>query len=301
MTLEQLKMLTMVADMGGLKAASTALHKTQPAISQGIKQLESQLNLVLFSRKGYRLELTEAGRQIYFRSQRLLNELKEIEQLALHLAQGIEASVTLALEGSFDLSRALPILECTQKKYPDTSIIIRQEYMSGALEALLQKKVDLAITHSTPYMLEAEDIEGVKLYEGNLVYVASPLLLKRYPKLKNVEQLRYEYQIVLQDSGQATQGKEMGVQDGQRRWYVNDFSSKKTLILSGMGWGRLPDYLIKNELKKNTLKKLVLEGIQNELKGEYFAIRRKGVKGPVARTLWEEFSQLQEESLPVNR
>ncbi len=301
MTLEQLKMLTMVADMGGLKAASAALHKTQPAISQGIKQLESQLSLVLFSRKGYRLELTDAGKQIYFRAQRLLNELNEIEQLALHLAQGIEASVTLALEASFDLSRVLPILERTQKKYPDTSIIIRQEYMSGALEALLQKKVELAITHSSPYMLEAEDIEGVKLYEGNLVYVASPLLLQRYSKLKNVEQLRYEYQIVLQDSGQATQGKEMGVQDGQRRWYVNDFSSKKTLILSGMGWGRLPDYLIKDELEKNTLKKLSLEDINNELKGDYFAIKRKGVMGPVAQTLWEQLSHLQEENLPENR
>ena len=59
MTLEQLKMLKQVAELGSLKSASATLFKTQPAISQGIKQLEAQLGLQLFNRQGYRLSLTE--------------------------------------------------------------------------------------------------------------------------------------------------------------------------------------------------------------------------------------------------
>ena len=55
MTLEQLKMLKHVAELGSLKNASEKLFKTQPAISQGIKQLEAQLGLQLFNREGYRL------------------------------------------------------------------------------------------------------------------------------------------------------------------------------------------------------------------------------------------------------
>ena len=56
MKLEQLSMFVTVAQVGSLSEASALLHKTQPAISQGIKQLENTLNFALFSRNGYRLD-----------------------------------------------------------------------------------------------------------------------------------------------------------------------------------------------------------------------------------------------------
>lgn len=293
MTLEQLRMLKMVAELGSLKEASQVLHKTQPAISQGIKQLESQLKIELFSRQGYRLTLTEAGQHIYVRALRLLNEASEIEQLSSHLARGVEASVTLALEAGFDLSRLLPILENAQQAFPDTSIIIRQEYMSGAREAVLQQKSDLAISHCHQYILESEEITGNKICQGILVNVAAPRLLARHPNLKDVSELRHEYQIVVQDSGQATRGKEFGVQQGQRRWYVNDYHSKKALILSGMGWGKLPDHLIKDELKQKRLNKVIVTGVQNEVIGDYYVLKHKNtVMGPVATALWQDLSLL---------
>ena len=77
MTLEQLKMLKLVAEQGSLKSASEALYKTQPAISQGIKQLESQLGLQLFDRDGYRLVLTIEGEQIYSPAVQLLDKASE--------------------------------------------------------------------------------------------------------------------------------------------------------------------------------------------------------------------------------
>ncbi len=293
MTLDQLKMLKLVAELGTLKAASDVLFKSQPAISQGLKQLETQLGVRLFSRQGYRLELTDQGRQIYLRTLRLLNEASEIQQLSAHLAKGVEASVTLAFEASFDLTRVLPMLEVTQGEFPDTSIILKQEYMSGAFEAVLQGAAELAIIASSHYFIEAEAIESIRLYRGALVSVAAPRLLTRHPNLIGVEELRNEYQIVVQDSGQATKGKEMGVQQGQRRWYVNDFSTKKTLILSGMGWGKLPDNLIADELTSGMLCRLQLNDVLNEIEVDYFAIKEKNkILGPVATRLWEHFLSL---------
>jgi len=283
----------MVAQHGTLKGASQALFKTQPAISQGLKQLESQLGLELFSRQGYRLALTQAGRQIHLRAQRLLSEADEIQQLSAHLARGMEASVTLAFDASFDLTRILPILEMTQQEFPDTAIILKQEHMSGAFEAVLNDNADLAITPSNSYFMESEAVQGVKLYQGALISVAAPRLLKRHPKLTRVDELRNEYQIVVQDSGQASKGKEMGVQQGQRRWYVNDYSTKKTLTLSGMGWGKLPDNLIADELANGSLCKLQLEGVINEVSVDYYAVKQESkILGPVASKLWESLSLL---------
>jgi len=291
MTLEQLRMLVTVAELGSLKDASEKLFKTQPAISQGLKQLETQLALQLFNRQGYRLVLTDNGKQIYQHAQRLMNEAKQIKQLASFLAVGNEAAVTLAIEASYELKRILPVLESIRDDFPHTQIILKQEYINGALEAVKSEQADLALTTIDLFALQSGDYEAKKLYQGGLYNVASPALIKRHPALKSVEALKDEYQIVVQDSGQNSQGINYSVQTGQRCWYVNDFNTKKTLIMSGMGWGRLPKYMIENELKSKELIALKLNDVETYLALNYQVIKLKSrLLGPVASRLWQNMS-----------
>jgi len=288
MTLEQLKMLKQVAELGSLKSASAKLFKTQPAISQGIKQLEAQLGLQLFNRQGYRLSLTSNGKQIYQHALRLLNEAEAIKQLATFLTAGNEASITIAIEASYDLKKILPVLEMTQSEFPHTQIILKQEYINGALEAVKSGQADLALTTIDNLALQSGQFEANKLYQGYLCNVAAPRFVERHPKLKSVSELKDEYQIVVQDSGQSSQGVNYSVQTGQRCWYVNDFSTKKTLIMSGIGWGRLPDYMIKDELEQHTLSALTMEDFSTEIALNYQAIKLKSnLLGPVAEKLWQ--------------
>lgn len=288
MTLDQLMMFKIVAEAGSLRAASERLHKTQPAISQGIKQLEAQLDLVLFNRDGYRLALTDQGKKIFQHALRLLNEAAEIKQVAKHLAHGNEASITLAFEASFDLTRVLPILELTQNEFPNTQIVLKQEYITGAIEALENGNADIVISPVDVARTQASQLEMVLLHYGKLTDVASPRLLLRHPDLTFSSELLNEYQIVVQDTGTGTGKFEFGVQDGQRRWYVNDFNTKKMLILSGMGWGKLPDYLIAQEIESGALKRFKLQDKQNEIALNYYAIKAKNnLLGPVATKLWK--------------
>jgi len=292
MTLEQLNMLKLVAEQGSLKKASELLHKTQPAISQGIKQLELQLNIELFNRQGYRLVLTPAGQQIYNHALRLLNEATEIKALSNHLNSGHEASITIAIEAAYDLNKIIPLLEKTQNQFPRTQIIIRQEYISGAFEALTNEQADIAITPVGMLDLEAENLEGYFLYQGSLINVAAPKLLKRHPDISTVKDLQNEYQIVVQDSGQRSKGINYSVQSGQRCWYVNDFNTKKTLVLSGMGWGRLPDSHIKNELANGSLQTIALTDFEQSAELKYYALKLKNnYLGPVANAFWDSLKE----------
>ncbi len=293
MTLEQLKMLIKVAELGSLKAASESLFKTQPAISQGIKQLEAQLGLQLFNRQGYRLSLTDNGRQIYQHALKLLNEADQIKQLASFLMVGNEAKVTIAIEASYDLKRILPVLEMTQNEFPHTQIILRQEYINGAIEAVQSEQADLALTTIDNLALQSGKYDANKLYQGDLCNVAAPKFLQRHPKLTLVTELKDEYQIVVQDSGQSSQGISYSVQTGQRCWYVNDFSTKKTLIMSGIGWGRLPDFMIKDELQSKTLIAIKLEDFDTYVALNYQAIKLKTrLLGPVASKLWQNLESI---------
>ena len=291
MTIDQLIMFKTVAESGSLRAASELLHKTQPAISQGIRQLESQLAVTLFNRDGYRLALTAEGKQIFQHAQRLLNEAAEIKQVAQHLSGGNEATITLAFEAAFDLSRILPVLEITQNEFPNTQIIIKQEYLTGAIEALDLGNADIVISAAEILQLQSGQLELCLLHKGALIDVASPMLILRHPDLRLSSELRNEYQIVVQDSGSGTRNIELGVQDGQRRWYVNDISTKKMLIQSGMGWGKLPDYLIEQDVESGSLVKLQLSDKQTHIELNYYAMKsKKHLLGPVASKLWKNLS-----------
>jgi DNA-binding transcriptional LysR family regulator len=63
-SLDQLRVLAVVAETGSFSAAARRLHRTQSVISYTIAQLEAQLGLSLFERGGHRPALTEAGRTV---------------------------------------------------------------------------------------------------------------------------------------------------------------------------------------------------------------------------------------------
>jgi len=288
MTLEQLRMLKTLTEKGTLKQTSETLFKSQSAISQGIKQLESQLGVTLFSRDNYRLALTAEGRHIYQHAVRVLNEISEIEQISHHFAKGNEESVTLALEASFDLESILPTLEITQREFPDTQIIIQQEYLTGAYEAVKSSGADISISPYSSLLMSQDTFEKQFLYQGRRINVASTKLLMRHPDLSNINQLRSEFQILIKDSGLGTKGKDLGVQLGQRRWYVNDFETKRLLIKNGLGWGSLPEHVVRQDLEKGDLQSFKLMDSDIDLHVNYFAMKLQlKILGPVGRNLWE--------------
>ena len=61
MLLRQLSYFIAVAEHCGFSRAAAALHVSQPALSQQIRQLEAMLEVQLFDRSGRRIRLTDAG------------------------------------------------------------------------------------------------------------------------------------------------------------------------------------------------------------------------------------------------
>lgn len=293
MTLEQLRMLKMIAEEGTLKAAGERMFKTQAAISQGVKQLEAQLGVQLFDRNGYRLVLTAYGERIYQKAKILLAQAKEIEQISHHFASGNEARITLAFEANFDLIKVLSVLEMMQNKFPNTEIIIQQEYITGTYDALERDEADVILSMADGRMLDNAALDCAPLYRGCLQNVAAPRLLQRHPNLKHVRELQHEYQIIVKDSGTGSKGLNFGVQDGQRRWYVNDLGTKKTLIMNGMGWGKLPEYMLSTDLENEQLVALDVEGTRNKIDVNYYVVKKRNhLLGPVGAELWTSLKSL---------
>ena len=104
-TLDQLRVLAVVADEGSFSAAARVLGRAQSVISYTVGQLEAQLGLALFERGGRAPVLTEAGRALVADARRVGGLVQELRARALALRQGTEAEVSLAVDVMFPVSR----------------------------------------------------------------------------------------------------------------------------------------------------------------------------------------------------
>ena len=77
--LEGLAIFAKVADLRTIAAAAADLGLSSPTVSKALTRLEKRLGARLFNRTSRRLALTEAGRQLAARAQRLVSDAEAAE------------------------------------------------------------------------------------------------------------------------------------------------------------------------------------------------------------------------------
>jgi DNA-binding transcriptional LysR family regulator len=286
MTLEQLKVLVKIAETGSLLAAAAALHRSQPTVTVAVRKLEEELRVPLLDREQYRATLTAEGRLLCQQAQLILKHAADFSTLAGHLATGHEPELHVAIEASCPLPLLLQILRDSERNYPQTAFNLQMENIRGALDKLLNAEVNLAIS---PWFEDHQQLESLPLCETRLLTVAAPGYCPS-PAL-NLETMRQLVQVVVRDSSQRSYPQQsFGILDGGRHWKVNDHPTKKLLILAGLGWGRLHQHLIVDELADGRLLSLAIDNYPCVLDIEIRAVRRLGEPvGPVAAALWQDF------------
>lgn len=289
MTLEQLKVLVKIAETGSLLAAAAALHRTQPTVTVAIRKLEEELQVSLLDRQQYRATLTAEGRLLCQQAQIVLKHLADFSTLAEHLASGHEAALSVAIEASCPLPLLLQILRDSERNYPQTAFNLQMENIRGALDKLLNGEVNLAIS---PWFEDHQQLESLPLCETRLLTVAAPGYCPSAPL--SLETMRQLVQVVVRDSSQRSYPQHsFGTLAAGRHWTVNDHPTKKQLILAGLGWGRLHQHLIVDELADGRLLPLPIDNYPCVLDIEIRAVRRRGEPvGPVAAALWQDFKKL---------
>lgn len=96
MELRLLRYFLAVAREGSITRAAEVLHITQPTLSRQLAQLERELDTVLFSRAGRRLELTDQGLLLRRRAEEIL-ELADKTERELSQAAGTELEGTVSI------------------------------------------------------------------------------------------------------------------------------------------------------------------------------------------------------------
>lgn len=95
-TIRQIEAFLKVAEHGSFTRAAERLHVAQPALSQHVRDLESELGIRLFDRTTRRVELTEGGREFRNTAAKIVEDLELAARHAHELATRKRGKVAIA-------------------------------------------------------------------------------------------------------------------------------------------------------------------------------------------------------------
>ncbi len=282
--LHDLRCFDAVADGGSFQAAAQALHRTHPSVFAAVARLEGQLGLTLLDRSGYRVSLTDEGRLFHARAQLAIREFEHLRTYAGQLASGEETVLRVVLGDVCPRPGILGLLSRFFAERPRTRLHLDYEAIGGPIERLMDGEADLVFHRANP---SDPHLERIDLCEVTFVPVVAPGFLP-FEAGSDVtpEAMRPFTQCVIRDTARRPSSENFFVIDGAHSCSVPDHMMKKELILHGLAWGHLPEWLIDDDLREGRLMSIAGRHIPGRVETVAAVRRRDKPHGPVVDALW---------------
>ena len=146
--LELYRVFYVVAKCGSLTKAAEELYISQPAVSQAIKQLETQLGGKLFNRTHKGMELTETGgKQIFDTVEKALKLFDEAESKYVELKDTATGIVRICASDTVSTHFLLPYIKEYHQKYPNVNLVLQNCTSSETIELLKAGKGDIGFVN----------------------------------------------------------------------------------------------------------------------------------------------------------
>ena len=163
-SIRQLNAFIKVADNGSFTRASDQMYLTQSAVSGLIKELESNLGVVLFDRTTRQLSLSVVGHHLLPQARRILNEMQLFENEASSLTSLAQGNVRLAVS-QFAASSMPAVIAQFSKHYPDISVSLLDCSAENLLKHIQDIEVDLGVGTELGFIDTEDDIKADLLYQ----------------------------------------------------------------------------------------------------------------------------------------
>ena len=144
-TLDQMRVLIAVAEVGSFSAAARWLGRVQSAVSQAMQTLEENLQLTLFDRSGKTPTLTDAGRMVLSDARQVVQRAEALRTHAEDVAGGIEPELAVAVDPFFPTDILMGSLRALQHAFPALPVTLLTEGLGATEQRLRDRQAHFAI------------------------------------------------------------------------------------------------------------------------------------------------------------
>ena len=165
MLVRPIQYLKAVADHGSFTRAAAALHVSQPALSQQIRELEERMGVQLLDRSGRTVRPTDVGETYLRHVRRALDEL-EVGDRAIRDVQDLSSgALRIGFTPSFAIYLLGPLIRRYRDRFPGIVLTITEMAQEEMELALSADALDVGLAFSD---VLAEDVEWLPLHTERL-------------------------------------------------------------------------------------------------------------------------------------
>lgn len=238
-----------VSNLQSFSQAADYLYLTQSAVSKRIQQLEQHLNTKLFDRHNRTVSLTEAGRILLPKAQKILDLISDTEVAIQKHDTEVAGTLSLATSHHIGLHRLPSVVREFTANYPAVNLDLSFVGSEKAAKAILQRQVELALTT----LDDDDDLSqvGLKcepLWQDEMVCVCAnnhPLAQKPNLTLEDLSQapaiLPEPDTITFQLVERIFQQQGLSLHAPMPTNYLETI---KMMVTVGMGWSMLPKSML---------------------------------------------------------
>jgi DNA-binding transcriptional LysR family regulator len=254
-SIDQILVLLAVEEEGSFTAAAKRLGRATSAISYAIDTLEQQLGLPLFDRGTTRKpKLTREGEAVVSEAKAVAFSVETLRARVRGFLDNLEPEVSLVVDSLLPLDRLTRLLRDFNARFPTVPVRLLIETLGGVERGVRDGHARIGVGsqfHMTMTGFHRVDIEAVRM-----IPVAAPNHpLARAPGAAPREASDY-IQLILSERP-AADGRDFGVVS-LNSWRIGDIAAKHALLLAGLGWGGMPEPVVRADIEAKRLVKLNL-------------------------------------------
>lgn len=283
MTLDELETFVCIAEVGGFTEAARKLHRSQPAVSRRIRELEHGLGAELFTRIGRGVALTDAGRALLPHAEAALAAVRDGERAVRDRANGPQ-TLRLALVGTLADSHIVDALRAFTAQFAQVSVDLRTA-TSRVVSALVRSgEADLGVRyHPDPDpALESVPLGAERLYV--VVPAGHRISADQLPDLRPLHQETW-LGFPAERGGRGSrhlleqQLTTFGLTDPAITT-IDSLTAQKRLVEAGLGVALMPVSSVREELRLGSLRLIDVPRMDARL--PVVAVRRAdGYRSPI--------------------
>ncbi|MEW5756793.1 MAG: LysR family transcriptional regulator [Pseudomonadota bacterium] len=239
-----------VAETGSFSRAAERLFLSQPAVSKRVSALEEELEAKLFDRIGHQIFLTEAGRALLPRAQRILAELDNSLRQIRNLSGQVSGRLSIGTSHHIGLHRLPPVLREYSARYPEVELDLHFMDSEAILAAVGGGQLEFGVI-TLPLQLP-QQLEAQSVWRDPLCFVCSAQHPLAQRKRITPQQLG-EHPAILPTADTTTyqilaaelQKHQCAIRRGMT---TNNLETIRMLVSIGLGWSLLPSGMLGADL-----------------------------------------------------
>ncbi|PSL22153.1 LysR substrate-binding domain-containing protein [Shimia abyssi] len=200
MRYSQLKAFHHVALLGGFSRAAEALFLTQPAISEQVRKLEQEHDVLLFHRERKRVRLTEAGEQLFVMTKQFFEVETRIEEYISEKGAAIEGELRVMVDSAHHITE---ILARYRRRYPNVTVSLRTGNTDRIMDDLRAYNCEIGVVGSLP---SRQDTTVLDLGESEIIAFAAHGVLLGSQTSMSLQDLT-KYPLIFREMGSKTRQK----------------------------------------------------------------------------------------------